>query len=77
VKIHWGFVKLQETDPTEFHLRWREEEGPAVLVPDHRHFGRILLEEVVPLSVQGSATLTFKAEGIEYFLTMPASELIS
>jgi two-component sensor histidine kinase len=77
VKIRWGFVKLQETDPTEFHLRWREEEGPAVLVPDHRHFGRILLEEVVPLSVQGSATLTFKAEGIEYFLTMPASELIS
>lgn len=77
VKIRWGFVKREGTDGAEFHLRWQEEKGPAVLIPDHRHFGRILLEEVVPLSVQGSATLTFNTKGIDYSLTMPASELIS
>jgi two-component sensor histidine kinase len=77
VKIRWGFVKTEGAEAQEFHLRWQEEAGPPVLIPDQRHFGRILLEEVVPLSVQGSATLSFNAEGIDYFLAMPASELIS
>jgi hypothetical protein len=37
--------------------------------------GRILLEEVVPLSVQGSASLGFAAGGVRYHMTMPGSEL--
>jgi hypothetical protein len=43
--------------------------------PRARHFGRILLEEVVPFSVQGDAKLDFTPGGIAYRLSMPASEL--
>jgi two-component sensor histidine kinase len=59
-----------------FEILWTETAGPPVAPPSARHFGRVLLEEVVPLSVQGQAKLAFTPGGIRYSLTMPQSELI-
>lgn len=75
VKIRWAFYPPEENKPARFTLSWHEEKGPLVRAPDSRHFGRILLEEVVPLSVQGTASLDFAAGGIHYQMSMPASEL--
>jgi hypothetical protein len=44
-------------------------------MPEAKHFGRILLEEVAPLSVQGQAKLDFAQNGIIYKMSMPATEL--
>ena len=73
VVISWSMIHGR--DGERFQLRWSEKEGPKVSRPESRHFGRILLEEVVPFSVQGDAALDFTPGGIAYRLSMPASEL--
>ena len=76
VTIRWflqGDVKGEEP---QFTLSWEENKGPQVQMPNKRHFGRILLEQVVPIAVQGNAALNFEASGIQYVLMMPGSELL-
>jgi PAS domain S-box-containing protein len=75
VDIGWSLTEKAAGKPM-FQMRWIETGGPKVSPPNARHFGRVLLEEVVPLSVQGKAKLAFTPEGITYSLTMPTSELI-
>lgn len=75
VEITWSLVDKPPAK-AQFQIRWVETEGPKVAPPNARHFGRVLLEEVVPLSVQGKAKLSFTPAGIVYTLTMPQSELI-
>jgi PAS domain S-box-containing protein len=76
VDITWSLSgKAGNADPP-FQIHWSEKAGPRVAPPNARHFGRVLLEEVVPLSVQGKAKLSFTPEGISYSLSMPRSELI-
>jgi PAS domain S-box-containing protein len=76
VDIRWSFVTNASQSNPLFEIVWTETAGPKVSPPNARHFGRVLLEEVVPLSVQGKAKLEFTPEGISYRLTMPLSELI-
>jgi PAS domain S-box-containing protein len=75
VKIRWAYRASRDNTPAQFTLAWLEEGGPMVQAPDQRHFGRMLLEEVVPLSVQGTASLEFEPGGVHYRISMPASEL--
>lgn len=75
VEISWS-TSRDSTAGATFQILWTEKAGPKVSPPNTRHFGRVLLEEVVPLSVQGKAKLNFTPEGISYSLTMPKSELI-
>jgi two-component sensor histidine kinase len=77
VSIRWSLHDQDGEAPSQFTLHWQESNGPQVGAPDQRHFGRILLEQVVPISVQGKASMTFEAGGIHYSLSMPASELLS
>jgi PAS domain S-box-containing protein len=76
VDISWALVSHNGQANPLFQILWTETAGPKVSPPNTRHFGRVLLEEVVPLSVQGKAMLEFTPEGISYRLTMPQSELI-
>jgi two-component sensor histidine kinase len=76
VKIRW-FVHGGEGEQAHLTLCWSESKGPQVERTDRRQFGRVLLEQVVPVSVRGDASLNFEASGIRYSLTMPASELLT
>lgn len=75
VKIHWHVDHATNPLDDKLAFYWQEQDGPLVPTPSKRHFGRVLLEEVVPLSVQGKASLAFTPEGIRYHLEMSASEL--
>jgi two-component sensor histidine kinase len=77
VSIRWFLHGEEGGTPALFTLCWKESHGPPVQRPNKRHFGRILLEQVVPIAVQGSASLKFEANGISYCLTMPTSELLA
>ncbi len=76
VDINWSLVAEPDQGNPSFQILWTETAGPKVSPPNTRHFGRVLLEEVVPLSVQGNARLEFTPAGISYCLIMPQSELI-
>lgn len=75
IEISWTLSRKSSVGRV-FQILWTEKGGPKVMPPNARHFGRVLLEEVVPLSVQGKAKLAFTPDGISYSLTMPQSELI-
>ena len=75
VKIRWALSENQEPGPQRFSLSWEETGGPAVRIPEAKQFGRIILEEIAPLSVQGQAKLEFAESGITYEMSMPVSEL--
>lgn len=75
VKIRWTVHHAADPQDDTLTFAWEERGGPPVREPGERHFGRVLLEEVVPLSVQGSSHLQFTECGIHYGLVMSASEL--
>lgn len=64
-------------------VEWRIDEGMADLVwqeictsppcglPDRRGFGRNLLETMVPLQLNGAATLAMTAQGLRYHIRFP------
>jgi two-component sensor histidine kinase len=76
VDIGWSIVTKDAQPNPLFEIVWTETRGPKVSPPNARHFGRVLLEEVVPISVGGKAKLDFTPEGITYRLSMPQTELI-
>lgn len=76
VDVTWSLVAKADPGNPLFEILWTETSGPKVSPPNTRHFGRVLLEEVVPLSVQGNARLEFTPDGISYRLVMPQTELI-
>ena len=42
---------------TEFWLRWRERDGPAVRLPERRGFGSVIVERTVSFDLQGRPKL--------------------
>jgi two-component sensor histidine kinase len=76
IKIAWRMEKGPKPAEDELILTWEEQNGPPVEEPHRRNFGRTLLEELVPLAVQGKAELTFNEKGVHYRLAIRASELV-
>jgi PAS domain S-box-containing protein len=69
------FEKIPE-DPVLYRFAWRERNGPKVRMPQGRSFGLLMLGEVVPTSVGGSAHLDFDPSGLRYQLTIPRTQLV-
>jgi two-component sensor histidine kinase len=58
-------------DAPSLHLLWSEPFGSGGELPNLRHFGRVTLERVVPLSLNGQASLDMAGGRLEYRLTVP------
>jgi two-component sensor histidine kinase len=58
----------------ELVLEWRERGGPPVSPPDHRGFGRNVIERSAE-SLGGTAALAFDPEGVSWRLRAPDSGL--
>jgi PAS domain S-box-containing protein len=67
IDVTWSIRQAQGAEP-RLELSWKEAGGPVVAEPQRRGFGRTVLEQVVPKSVGGSASLTFPAGGLQYIL---------
>jgi PAS domain S-box-containing protein len=74
VTISWSLVP--NGDATEFQFEWRERGGPNVLPAASSGFGRKVLEQLVSLALQGSATLIFHANGVRWTLFAPAGAVL-
>jgi len=74
VTISWSLVP--SGDATEFQFEWRERGGPNVLPAASSGFGRKVLEQLVSLALQGSATLIFHANGVRWTLFAPAGAVL-
>lgn len=62
--------------PDTFRFSWWETSSANVREPRGPRFGLMMLSEVVPVSVSGTADLSFRPEGLRYELDIPASQLL-
>jgi PAS domain S-box-containing protein len=64
VMIHWS-IKGAGPD-ARFRFHWQERDGPPVLPPTRRGFGRIVLEKAVAQDFGEEPIITFAPEGLTY-----------
>jgi two-component sensor histidine kinase len=74
-RIHVRFEKLAGSDLYRFS--WRETSAAELREPKVRSFGLMMLTEVVPTSVSGTAELAFPPTGLTYELTLPKAQLVA
>lgn len=67
LRVEW------EKSPDGISILWSETDGPKVVAPDRRGFGRILLERLVGVTLNGSVELDFRPEGLECRIRFPAA----
>jgi len=56
---------------------WREADGPAGSLPDGKGFGHVVLEEIVPGMLGGTATLAFGEQGMSWTLDVPLDKIVT
>lgn len=70
VSIQW----LIDEAAHKIHLRWRESGGPMVAPPQHRGFGHVVIEKIVPRALSGVGALDFSPQGVSWTFEFPAQE---
>lgn len=65
---------IDQDDGSALRLVWEESNGPKVHGDNDTRFGTSTLERIVPNSVGGEAQLSYRAEGVFYSLTIPATQ---
>jgi len=74
VIISWSIAS--NGDEPRMRLNWREERGPPVLTPDHRGFGRMVMERIAGQALGGRSTATFAPDGVVWELDVPARSVM-
>jgi two-component sensor histidine kinase len=76
VKIQW---ELKKDGPDNGYLRlgWTERGGPTVNEPQNDGFGQMIITKIVPVSLQGRASLQFLPEGVRWTMVVPASSVLA
>jgi two-component sensor histidine kinase len=69
VSIEWDIVAADGR--RNLHLRWIEQNGPAVVKPMHSGFGLVLLQQVLPTQCQAQVHLEFNAAGLRFEMEAP------
>ncbi|OBX20189.1 hypothetical protein A9995_00150 [Erythrobacter sp. QSSC1-22B] len=69
VELSWNID--EKPDGRQVHLRWREEGGPKVDLPERRGFGTRLLADLAGYELDGEAQLKYLPEGCQYEISFP------
>lgn len=72
VSIHWELTRQGSV-----HLSWIEQGGPPVVLPTRQGFGRRVIADLVPRSLNGSSQLQFAPEGFRWGLEIPEDHVLS
>jgi two-component sensor histidine kinase len=75
LEISWAFENGGEA-PRQLTLRWGERGGPPVKIPSRKGFGHMVIESMIARSLDGNVSLEFAPEGLDWAVTMPASNLV-
>jgi PAS domain S-box-containing protein len=73
LRIRWAVDKATN----RFQFDWQEFDGPPVVAPERKGFGRIILESVVPATFAGTAELLTPPTGITWHLDAPMTAILS
>ena len=64
-------VTLDHQPDAGLTLKWQEVDGPRVEPPQHRGFGSVIIERVVPFDLQGTAQIRYAPTGLEADFFIP------
>jgi PAS domain S-box-containing protein len=73
VRINWDTVSTPEP---LFTMQWLEEDGPAVVPPNRKGFGHMVIERMAADSVDGKVEIEYRESGVHWKLSAPLSKLI-
>lgn len=75
IAIGW---RLDGTENAEqhFNFSWRESNGPPVMAPSRRGFGRKLTGRIAAASLKAKISLDFPPEGVVWLVDAPASAIL-
>jgi two-component sensor histidine kinase len=76
VKIQWDLEK-DGLDKGHLRIEWMERGGPTVNESHSSGFGHMIITKIVPVSLQGRASLLFHSEGARWTLVVPASSVLT
>ena len=76
VTIRWDLETDQAHDSV-LRITWKEAGGPRVEQPQRQGFGDIVLTEIVPASLRGTALLEFEPEGVKWVLLVPSNSVLA
>jgi PAS domain S-box-containing protein len=57
-------------------LNWVEQGGPRVTPPQRKGFGHVVIGEMVERSLNGKVAMEFAAEGLNWSVSIPATNLV-
>ncbi len=58
-------------------LNWVEQGGPQVTPPQRKGFGHVVIGEMVERSLDGKVAMEFAAEGLNWSVSIPVTNLVS
>jgi two-component sensor histidine kinase len=70
-------VRWQGPEKERIRMEWVEQDGPPVEAPLRHGFGHIVITQLVPQALQGTAKLDFAPTGVRWELEFPASHVLS
>ena len=73
VRISWGYLEGVET---LFRMRWTEENGPKVSLPNQKGFGSHVTGPLVELALGGKVEIEFLEGGLSWKLSAPVAEVL-
>ena len=73
VRISWDYSEGVET---LFTMRWNEENGPKVSVPNQKGFGSLVTGRMVELALGGKVEIEFLEGGLSWKLSAPVAEVL-
>jgi two-component sensor histidine kinase len=76
VTIRWG-LEIGEAQKPVLRITWEEVGGPRIEQPQRQGFGDVVLTEIVPESLRGTASLAFKSEGVKWVLLASSSSVLA
>jgi two-component sensor histidine kinase len=74
--VSWSFDG-ETSAPRALLLNWIEQGGPQVTPPQRRGFGHVVIGEMVERSLAAKVAMEFAAEGLNWSVSIPATNLVS
>ena len=71
-------IHNERVESDTIRIQWIERNGPPVMTPSRRGFGRLLLEKVFANDVSGGGvSLAFEKAGVRCLIDLPAARLVA
>lgn len=73
VDVTWAISK---DVPASFEIVWKERGGPAPKSKSKSGFGKLVLEQLMPSAVEGTAEITGEPDGVKWTLSAPLDRVL-